>query len=57
MHRLHRETGHHAHNYADIVWWDMLFGPDANPRASIDECRQAHRRRTPPPNASRRYAR
>ncbi len=38
MHRLHHKTGHHAHNYADIVWWDMLFGTYANPREPIDTC-------------------
>ena len=38
QHRLHHQTGHHAHNYADLVWWDMLFGTYANPRGSIDTC-------------------
>jgi sterol desaturase/sphingolipid hydroxylase (fatty acid hydroxylase superfamily) len=38
MHRLHHKTGHHAQNYADIVWWDMLFGTYANPRDPIDTC-------------------
>jgi sterol desaturase/sphingolipid hydroxylase (fatty acid hydroxylase superfamily) len=38
MHRVHHKTGHHAHNYADLVWWDMLFGTYANPRDAIDTC-------------------
>jgi sterol desaturase/sphingolipid hydroxylase (fatty acid hydroxylase superfamily) len=38
MHRLHHKSGHHADNYADIVWWDMLFGTYANPRERIDAC-------------------
>jgi sterol desaturase/sphingolipid hydroxylase (fatty acid hydroxylase superfamily) len=38
MHRLHHKTGHHAHNYADIVWWDLLFGTYANPREPVDTC-------------------
>jgi sterol desaturase/sphingolipid hydroxylase (fatty acid hydroxylase superfamily) len=38
MHRLHHKRGHHAHNYSDIVWWDMLFGTYANPREDIGAC-------------------
>ncbi|MFO7603801.1 MAG: sterol desaturase family protein [Gammaproteobacteria bacterium] len=38
MHRLHHQSSHHANNYSDIVWWDMLFGTYANPRESIDHC-------------------
>lgn len=38
MHRLHHKRGHHAHNYSDIVWWDMIFGTYANPLESIDTC-------------------
>ena len=38
MHRLHHKRGHHAHNYSDIVWWDMLFGTYLNPREDIETC-------------------
>ncbi len=38
MHRLHHKSNHHAHNYSDIVWWDMLFGTYRNPEFDIDEC-------------------
>ena len=38
MHRLHHKRGHHAHNYSDIVWWDMLFGTYSNPREDIEAC-------------------
>ncbi len=38
MHRLHHKSGHHAQNYADIVWWDMLFGTYCNPHQDIEEC-------------------
>lgn len=38
MHRLHHKSGHHAHNYADIVWWDMLFGTYLNPVEDIECC-------------------
>ncbi|MGY2132661.1 sterol desaturase family protein [Hymenobacter sp. HD11105] len=31
MHRIHHEYQKHAHNYGDIVWWDMLFGTYCNP--------------------------
>ena len=31
MHRVHHEHGKHRNNYADIVWWDMLFGTYENP--------------------------
>ena len=31
MHRIHHEYQKHAHNYGDIVWWDMLFGTYRNP--------------------------
>lgn len=38
MHRLHHKSEHHAHNYSDIVWWDMLFGTYCNPRHDITQC-------------------
>ena len=38
MHRLHHKVNHHANNYSDIVWWDMLFGTYQNPREDIDQC-------------------
>ena len=38
MHRLHHRRGHHAHNYSDIVCWDMLFGTYLNPTHDIDLC-------------------
>lgn len=38
MHRLHHKSGHHAQNYSDIVWWDMLFGTYCNPRQEIESC-------------------
>ncbi len=31
MHRFHHEYEHHARNYGDLVWWDMLFGTYYNP--------------------------
>lgn len=38
MHRLHHKSNHHAQNYSDIVWWDMLFGTYCNPKEDIEEC-------------------
>ena len=38
MHRLHHKRGHHAHNYSDIVWWDMMFGTYLNPKEDIETC-------------------
>jgi len=38
MHRVHHEYGVHASNYADLVWWDMLFGTWVNPRENIQRC-------------------
>jgi sterol desaturase/sphingolipid hydroxylase (fatty acid hydroxylase superfamily) len=38
MHRVHHEHGWHRHNYADIVWWDMLFGTYDNPRDWHGRC-------------------
>jgi len=38
MHRLHHKSGHHAHNYSDIVIWDMLFGTYCNPKKPINSC-------------------
>lgn len=38
MHRLHHKSGHHAQNYSDIVWWDMLFGTYCNPKQKIEHC-------------------
>jgi sterol desaturase/sphingolipid hydroxylase (fatty acid hydroxylase superfamily) len=32
MHRIHHQRDWHRSNYADIVWWDMLFGTYENPR-------------------------
>lgn len=38
MHRLHHKSNHHAHNYSDIVFWDMLFGTYQNPTQPITQC-------------------
>lgn len=38
MHRIHHEYEHHAHNYGDIVWWDMLFGTYRNPKEFRATC-------------------
>lgn len=38
MHRLHHKASHHAHNYSDIVIWDMLFGTYQNPTQPIQRC-------------------
>lgn len=38
MHRLHHKRGHHAHNYTDLVCWDMLFGTYLNPKEPIQHC-------------------
>lgn len=38
MHRIHHEYGKHRHNYADIVWWDMMFGTYENPRRWQGRC-------------------
>jgi sterol desaturase/sphingolipid hydroxylase (fatty acid hydroxylase superfamily) len=38
MHRIHHEYQKHAHNYGDIVWWDMLFGTYRNPREFRATC-------------------
>ncbi len=38
MHRLHHQTNHHANNYSDIVWWDMMFGTYVNPTEDITHC-------------------
>lgn len=38
MHRLHHKFGHHAHNYSDIVFWDMSFGTYCNPHEDITHC-------------------
>ncbi len=38
MHRLHHQSGHHAHNYSDIVIWDMIFGTYHNPIEPITSC-------------------
>lgn len=38
MHRLHHKSKHHAHNYSDIVWWDMIFGTYKNPTTPIEQC-------------------
>jgi sterol desaturase/sphingolipid hydroxylase (fatty acid hydroxylase superfamily) len=32
-HRVHHARGVHAHNYADLPLWDMVFGTFENPRA------------------------
>jgi sterol desaturase/sphingolipid hydroxylase (fatty acid hydroxylase superfamily) len=38
MHRLHHKYNHHASNYSDIVWWDMLFGTYENPEHDVKRC-------------------
>jgi len=38
MHRLHHKSNHHANNYSDIVWWDMIFKTYKNPRTDISSC-------------------
>jgi sterol desaturase/sphingolipid hydroxylase (fatty acid hydroxylase superfamily) len=38
MHRLHHKSGHHAHNYSDIVCWDWMFGTYQNPKGDIEHC-------------------
>lgn len=38
MHRLHHKSGHHAHNYTDLVIWDMLFGTYQNPKTPVERC-------------------
>jgi len=38
MHRLHHKSGHHEHNYSDIVCWDWMFGTYLNPRQDIERC-------------------
>jgi len=38
MHLLHHKSNHHAHNYSDIVCWDMLFGTYHNPKEPIIDC-------------------
>jgi sterol desaturase/sphingolipid hydroxylase (fatty acid hydroxylase superfamily) len=38
MHRLHHKSGHHAHNYSDIVLWDWMFGTYLNPTEPIEQC-------------------
>jgi len=38
MHRLHHKSNHHAHNYSDIVCWDMLFGTYSNPKQHVEDC-------------------
>lgn len=38
MHRLHHKSDHHANNYSDIVWWDMIFGTYENPKTNIEQC-------------------
>ena len=38
MHAVHHERGVHRYNYADIPWFDMLFGTYRNP---TDALRQA----------------
>jgi sterol desaturase/sphingolipid hydroxylase (fatty acid hydroxylase superfamily) len=38
MHRLHHKSGHHAHNYSDIVCWDWMFGTYRNPQEDVESC-------------------
>lgn len=38
MHRIHHQYGRHDSNYADIVWWDMLFGTYENPPGAECAC-------------------
>jgi sterol desaturase/sphingolipid hydroxylase (fatty acid hydroxylase superfamily) len=38
MHRIHHQLDYHRSNYADIVWWDMLFGTCENPAQWNGHC-------------------
>ena len=38
MHRIHHQVDYHRSNYADIVWWDMLFGTYENPAQWDGRC-------------------
>ncbi|PCK06900.1 MAG: desaturase [Alteromonadaceae bacterium] len=46
MHRLHHKSDHHAHNYSDIVIWDVLFGTYQNPKQDIKQCGFKHQTET-----------
>ena len=37
-HCIHHQEGVHAHNYADLPLWDMLFGTFRNPRTWEARC-------------------
>ena len=37
-HCVHHRMGLHAYNYADLPWWDMLFGSWRNPREFHGQC-------------------
>lgn len=37
MHAVHHERGVHRYNYADLPWFDMLFGTYRNPRKAPDK--------------------
>lgn len=37
-HCLHHGRGIHGYNYADLPWWDMIFGSWRNPRTYDGEC-------------------
>jgi sterol desaturase/sphingolipid hydroxylase (fatty acid hydroxylase superfamily) len=37
-HCIHHRKGLHYYNFADLPWWDMVFGTYRNPRAFNGEC-------------------
>ena len=37
-HCVHHRMGVHYYNYADLPFWDMLFGTFRNPRQFMGEC-------------------
>ncbi|HVO90852.1 MAG TPA: sterol desaturase family protein, partial [Casimicrobiaceae bacterium] len=37
-HCVHHRLGLHYYNFADLTWWDMLFGTFRNPRQFMGEC-------------------
>lgn len=37
MHAVHHERGVHRYNYADLPWFDMLFGTYRNPRKAPEK--------------------
>lgn len=38
MHRIHHESGVHRNNYADLPFWDILFGTFENPQQRCVDC-------------------